>query len=144
MAISDIDSQTIRLSDVLNLKNPKTIWSIKLIFLLPLKLQKICYFIIPKYSGQSVCIILDFWRVWLVNLNDGFHSYIVLVESNKYYKKSKIYPLPVNALYNYKIIKIIFVNMLMQNILPRCGHQNLKISLKLGGCYIIIFSNVAR
>ena len=71
--------------------------------------------------GHLFCIILDFWHVWLVNLNDGFHSYIVLVESNKYYKKSKIYPLPVNALYNYKIIKIIFVNMLMQSILPRCG-----------------------
>ena len=42
-------------------------------FLLPLKLEEICYFgLWPQNTlGQSVCRIFYFWLVWLVKLNTG-------------------------------------------------------------------------
>ena len=72
LALSGITSQPIRLSDVLNWRNSKTIWgSYQVDFLLPLKLEEICYFDLwPQNTlGQSVCRIFCFWLVLLVKLN---------------------------------------------------------------------------
>ena len=82
LALSGISSQPTRLSDVLNLKNLKTIWGIKLIFCFHWSYKNIILFwVMPENTfGQSVCRIFFFWLVWLVNLIPGFHGFIVLVE----------------------------------------------------------------
>ena len=71
LALSGIGSQPTRLSDVLNLKNVKTIWGIKLIFCLHWSYKNIIlfWFMPGNTLGQSVCRI--FYFVWLVNLNTG-------------------------------------------------------------------------
>ena len=47
--------------------------SCKVDLLLPVKLEKICYFgLWPENTvGQSVCRMFYFWLVWLVKLNTG-------------------------------------------------------------------------
>ena len=80
LALSGIGSQTIRLSDVLNLKNLKIIWE-RSWFFASIEATKICYFglWLQNTLGQTVCWISYFWLVWLVNLNTGGHCYIVIV-----------------------------------------------------------------
>ena len=72
-AFSGIGSQSTRLSDVLNLKNLKTIWGIKLIFCLCWSYKNIIPFwvMLENTLSQSVCRIFYFWLVWLVNANAG-------------------------------------------------------------------------
>ena len=81
LAISGIGSQPTRLSDVLNLKNLKTLWRISLIFLLPFKLQKICCFglcrkilLASQFTGFFTFNLFD-----LLILLPEVHCYIVLV-----------------------------------------------------------------
>ena len=73
LALSGIGSQPIRLSDVLNLKNMKTVWGDKSIFCFHWSYKK--YAILdydPQNTlGQSVCRIFYFWLVWIVNFNTG-------------------------------------------------------------------------
>ena len=73
VGMSDIDSQPITLSDVLNLKKLENYMRYQVDFLLLVKLRKICYFGLwsQKTLGQSVFRIFYFWLVWLVNLNTG-------------------------------------------------------------------------
>ena len=73
LALSAIGSQPTSLSDVLNLKNLKTIWGVKLIFASTEGTKNIILFwvILENTLGQSVCRIFYFWLVWLVNLNSG-------------------------------------------------------------------------
>ena len=67
LALSGIGSQPTRLSDVLNLKNLKIIWGIKLIFCF-----HFCFWVILENTlGQSICRIFYFWLNWLVNFNTG-------------------------------------------------------------------------
>ena len=71
LALFDIGSQPTWLSDVLNLKNLKTIWGIKLIFCLHWSYKKIILFwvMLENTFGQSVYMIFCFWIVWLIDLN---------------------------------------------------------------------------
>ena len=73
LAFSGIGCQPIRLSDVLNLINLKTIWGIKLIFRFSEATKNIILvWVMPENTlGQSVCRIFYFWLVWLVNLITG-------------------------------------------------------------------------
>ena len=73
LALSDIGSQPTRLSDVLNLKNLKTVWGIKFFFFSSIEVTKnTLFWVVPESSlGQSVCRIFYFWLVWLVDLNTG-------------------------------------------------------------------------
>ena len=77
-----IGSQPTRLSDVLNLKNLKTIWRIKLISLLPLKLQKMPYYCelwwkILLANQLAGIFIFDLCDLLILIL--GGHCYIVLI-----------------------------------------------------------------
>ena len=58
-----------RLSDVLNLKNLKTVWGIKLIFAsIEATKNIILFWVMPENTlSQSVSRIFYFWLVWLVN-----------------------------------------------------------------------------
>ena len=84
LALSGIGSQPTRLSDVLNLKNLKTIWGIKLLLVL-LKLQKISY-----YFGlcRQILLAYQFAGFFTFDLFDllililGIHCYIVLVSTS--------------------------------------------------------------
>ena len=70
LALSGIVSQPTRLSDILNLKNLKIIWGIKLIFCFHWSYKNMLFWVMPQNTlGQSVCRIFYFWLVWLVNLN---------------------------------------------------------------------------
>ena len=73
LALSGIDSQPIRLSDVLNLKKWKTIWGIKLIVCFRWSYKKYLAILgyAAKYSWCISCRIFYFWLVWLVNFNTG-------------------------------------------------------------------------
>ena len=61
------------LADVLNLKNLKTIWGIKLIFACIEGTKNVILFwiMLDNTLGQSVYRIFYFWFVWLFNLNIG-------------------------------------------------------------------------
>ena len=74
-------SQPTRLSDVLNLKNVKTIWGIKLIFCFYWSYKNIILFwvMLENTLDQSVCRIFYFRFVWLVILIPRVHCYIVIV-----------------------------------------------------------------
>ena len=73
LPLSGIGSKPIRLSDVLNLKNLKTIWGIKLIFASIEGTKNVILFwiMLDNTLGQSVYRIFYFWLVWLFNLNIG-------------------------------------------------------------------------
>ena len=73
LPLSGIGSKPIRLSDVLNLKNLKTIWGIKLIFASTEGTKNVILFwiMLDNTLGQSVYRIFYFWLVWLFNLNIG-------------------------------------------------------------------------
>ena len=72
LALSDIDSEPIRLSDVLNLKKWKTIWGIKLIVCFRWSCKKYAMLACAaKYSWCISCRIFYFWLIWLVNFNTG-------------------------------------------------------------------------
>ena len=82
LAFSGIGFQSIRSTDVLNLKISKKDMRYQVDFLLPLKLEEIlcCFWLWPQNTlGQSVCRTFYFWLVWLVKLNTGVHCYITLV-----------------------------------------------------------------
>ena len=58
LALSGIGSQSTRLSDVLNLKNLKTIWGIKLIFCFHWSYKNMLFWVMLQNTlGQSVCKI---------------------------------------------------------------------------------------
>ena len=64
---------SVRLSDVLILKNSKTIWGIKLSFYFHWSYKKCA---ILSYNSKMLltiqfCRIFYFWLVWIVNLNTG-------------------------------------------------------------------------
>ena len=73
LPLSGIGSEPIRLSDVLDLKNLKTIWGIKLIFASIEGTKNVILFwvMLDNTLGQSVYRIFYFWLVWLFNLNIG-------------------------------------------------------------------------
>ena len=72
LALSGIGSQPTRLSDVLNLKNLKTIWGIKLIFCFHWSYKNMLFWVMLETTlGQSVCRSFYFWLIWLVNVNAG-------------------------------------------------------------------------
>ena len=73
LPLSGIGSKPIRLSDVLNLKNLKTIWGIKLIFASIKGTKNVILFwvMLDNILGQSVYRIFFFWLVWIFNLNIG-------------------------------------------------------------------------
>ena len=73
LPLSGIGSKPIRLSDVWNLKNLKTIWGIKLIFASIEGTKNVILFwvMLDNTLGQSVYRIFYFWLVWLFNLNIG-------------------------------------------------------------------------
>ena len=81
--MSDMGSQPIRLPDILNYKNSKTIWSFTLSFCMYLdsywsyKNTMLFWVMNPKYYWPVN--LQDFLIVWLVNLKLGVHSYIVLI-----------------------------------------------------------------
>ena len=73
LELSDIGCHPIRFSDVLNLKNLKAIWGIKLIF---------CFNWSLNTFGQSVCRSFYFSLVWFIYLNAGgpfLHYKLVLL-----------------------------------------------------------------
>ena len=81
LALSGLGSQPTRLSDVLNLKNIKAIWGIKLIFCLHWSYKK--YHTILGYAGLyswpiSFAGFFTFDLFDLLILIPGFHCYIVL------------------------------------------------------------------
>ena len=103
LPLSGIGSKPIRLSDVLNLKNLKTIWGIKLIFASIEGTKNVILFwiMLDNTLGQSVYRIFYFWLVWLFNLNIGDPllrcSYFLacLKISRKVFKHFDGYPLHV-------------------------------------------------
>ena len=82
LALSGIGSQPTRLSDVLNLRNLKTIWGIKLIFCFHWSYKKyhtifgLCWkiLLVNQLTGFSTFDLFD-----LLILIPGVHCYIVLV-----------------------------------------------------------------
>ena len=81
LALSGIGSQPTRLSDILNLKNLKTIWGMKLIFCFHLSNKKIilfglCFkiFLATQFAGFFTFDLFD-----LLILIPGVHCYIVHV-----------------------------------------------------------------
>ena len=81
LALFGIDSQSTRLSDILNLKNLKTIWGIKLILCFNWSHKDMLYWVMPQNTlGQTVCRIFYFY-FYLLILIPGIHCYIVFFGS---------------------------------------------------------------
>ena len=82
LALSGIVSQPTRLSDILNFKNLKIIWGIKLIFCFRWSYKNMLFWVMPKNTlGQSVCRIFHFY-FYLLILIPGIHCSIVFVGSS--------------------------------------------------------------
>ena len=81
MVLSGIDSQSTRLSDVLNLKKAENYMSCQVDLFLPLKLQKIsCYFGLPrKLLVNQFPVFFTFDLFDLLILVQGVHCYIAVV-----------------------------------------------------------------
>ena len=81
LALSGIGSQPTRLSDVLNLKNLKTIWGIKLIFCFhwSYKKDQTIFGYAGKYSWPISLQIFTFDLFGLLILIPGIYCYIALV-----------------------------------------------------------------
>ena len=82
LKFTGIGSQPARFSDVLNLKNFITMWGIKLLFLLLLKLQKISYYFglcHKKLLANQFAWFFSFDLFDLLILIIGVHCYIVFV-----------------------------------------------------------------
>ena len=84
LVMSGIDSQSIRLSDVSNLKNWKTIWGSKLIFCHHWSYEKYCA--VLGYGPKKVlanqfaeCFAFDLFDLLILRL--GVHCYIPLADS---------------------------------------------------------------
>ena len=72
LALSGIGSQPTRLSDVLNLKNLKTIEISSWFFASIEATKNILFWVMLENTlGQSVCRSFYFWFIWLVNLDTG-------------------------------------------------------------------------
>ena len=81
LALSGIGSQSTRLSDILNLKNLKTIWDIKLIFCFHWSYKNMLFWVLPQNTlGQSVCMIFYFYFNLLILIPE-IHCYIIFVGS---------------------------------------------------------------
>ena len=79
LVLSGIGSRPTRLPDILNLKNWKTIWDVKLIFCFHWSYKNMLFKVMPQNTlGQSVCRILYFYFD-LVILLLGVHCYILFV-----------------------------------------------------------------
>ena len=91
--MSGIDSQSIRLSDVSNLKNWKTIWGSKLIFCHHWSYEKYCA--VLGYGPKKVlanqfaeCFAFDLFDLLILRL--GVHCYIPLADSAINWPKLKM------------------------------------------------------
>ena len=81
LALSGIGPQPTRLSDILNLKNLKTVWGIKLIFCFHWSYKNVLFWVMPQNTlGQLVRKIFYFYFDLLI-LILGVYCYIVFVGS---------------------------------------------------------------
>ena len=81
LALSSIGPQPTRLSDILNLKNLKTMWGIKLNFCFHWSYKNMLFWaMLQNTLSQSVCMIFYFYFDLLI-LIPGVHCYIVFVGS---------------------------------------------------------------
>ena len=81
LAFSGMDSQPTRLSYILNLKNLKTVWGIKLIFCFHWSYKNMLFWLMPQNTlGQSVCKVF-YYYFDLSILIPGVHCYILFVGS---------------------------------------------------------------
>ena len=111
LALSGIGSQPTRLSDVLNLKNLKTIWGIKLVFCFHWSYKR--YHTILGYAGKyswpiSLQNFLLLTCFWLVNLNTGGPLLLCACLSIKYADSSirQVY-IPSKSFYIFKFFFLV-------------------------------------